>query len=189
MPTLPGEFARLSGVVAIAAGNASSYALRADGTVFAWGENTRGQLGDGSQTNRLTPAIIPGLNGVTALSVGAAHALALRSDGSVWGWQWGYEMLGELGDNPPAAMASAAPLSMGITDIASVTAGNGVSAVLRRDGTAYAGGLNTLGQLGDGTYSRPNTLVGVANETFSGFLRLDTAASAFRTDSTSASQA
>lgn len=166
----------LSGVIAIAAGSASSYALRSDGTVFAWGENPRGQLGEGSQTTRLSPALVPGLNGVTALSVGANHALALRSDGSVWGWQWGYELLGELGDNPPAATSAAAPLAIGISDITGITAGNGVSVVLRRDGTAYAGGVNTVGQLGDGTYSRPSTLVGVANETFSGFLRLDTTA-------------
>lgn len=165
----------LSGVIAIAAGRASSYALRSDGTVFAWGENPRGQLGDGSQTTRLTPAIVPGLNGVTALSVGAAHALALRSDGSVWGWHWGYGLQGELGDNPPAAMSIPAPLTIGIADIAGLTAGNDVSVVRRSDGTLYSGGVNTLGQLGDGTYSRPNTFVGVANETFSGFLDLDTA--------------
>jgi alpha-tubulin suppressor-like RCC1 family protein len=169
----------LSGVIAIAAGNASSYALRSDGTVFAWGENPRGQLGDGSQTTRLTPTIVPGLNGVTALTIGANHALALRSDGSVWGWQWGYDVLGELGelgDTPPAATSSAAPLAMGIADITGITAGNGVSVVLRRDGTVYAGGLNTVGQLGDGTYSRPSTFVGVADENFAGFLHLDTTA-------------
>nr|WP_295785171.1 hypothetical protein [Rhodoferax sp.] len=166
----------LSGVIAIAAGSDNSYALRADGTVFAWGANPRGQLGDGSQTTRLTPTIVPTLNQVTALSIGANHALALRSDGSVWGWQWGYDVLGELGDTPPAAASAAAPLAMGIADITGVTAGNGVSVLLRRDGTVYVGGLNTVGQLGDGSYSRPSTLVGVANETFSGFLRLDTTA-------------
>jgi hypothetical protein len=124
----------------------------------------------------LAPVIVQGLNQVTALSIGAAHALALRADGSVWGWQWGYELQGELGDNPPTAMSRPAPLAIGIADISGVTAGSAVSVVLRRDGTVYAGGLNTLGQLGDGTYSRPNTFVGVADEHFSGFLHLDTTA-------------
>lgn len=171
----PVQVQGLTGVIAIAAGVASSYAWRADGTVLAWGENQRGQLGDGSQTNRLTPVTLQGLSQVASLSIGETHALARRTDGSVWGWQWGYELQGELGDNPSTTLAVPAPLAIGVDDIAGVTAGTSVSVVLRRDGTVYSAGLNTLGQLGDGTYSRPDAFVGVVDERFSGFLDLDSA--------------
>jgi len=70
--------------VAIAAGEVHSLALKSDGTVWAWGLNNRGQLGDGSTTNRTTPVQVSGLTGVMVIAGGAYHSLALKSDGTVW---------------------------------------------------------------------------------------------------------
>ncbi|KFA91072.1 RCC1 repeat- and reductase domain-containing protein, partial [Archangium violaceum Cb vi76] len=76
----------LSGVVAVAAGYGHSLAVRSDGTVWSWGYNSEGQLGDGTTNNRTTPVQVSGLSGVVSVAAGRFHALAVRSDGSVWAW-------------------------------------------------------------------------------------------------------
>ena len=80
----------------IAAGGLHTVALKSDGTVWAWGYNGYGQLGDGTTTNRLTPVQVSSLSGVTAIAAGVYHTLALKSDGTVWAW--GYNGDGRLGD-------------------------------------------------------------------------------------------
>ncbi|WP_257463222.1 RCC1 domain-containing protein [Archangium lipolyticum] len=70
--------------------------VRQDGTVWTWGDNRFGQLGDGTLTNRNSPGRVPGLSGVTVLSAGQYHTVALRQDGTVW--TWGRNQTGELGD-------------------------------------------------------------------------------------------
>ena len=100
---VPVRVAGLSGFTKVAAGFAHSLALRSDGTVWAWGENLDGQLGDGGRSDRHMPAQVPGLSGVVAIAAGEAHSLALRSDGTVWAW--GSNTSGQLGDgtNTPSA--------------------------------------------------------------------------------------
>jgi uncharacterized repeat protein (TIGR02543 family) len=71
-------------------------ALKADGTVWAWGDNEDGQLGDGTTIDRHTPVQVLDLNGVTAVSAGWDYSLALKGDGSVWAW--GLNEDGQLGD-------------------------------------------------------------------------------------------
>jgi alpha-tubulin suppressor-like RCC1 family protein len=70
-----------AGVVALAGGWAHSLAVTADGTVWAWGDNAVGQLGDGTMTDRLEPVPIPTLTDVVAIAAGRHHSLALTSDG------------------------------------------------------------------------------------------------------------
>ena len=64
----------------------SSHAVyqKDDGTVWTWGSNSNGQLGDGTTTDRSIPARVNGLTGVTAVAAGSAHSVALKSDGTVW---------------------------------------------------------------------------------------------------------
>jgi hypothetical protein len=73
-----------------------SLALRGDGTLWAWGYNSKGQLGDETTTDRPAPVQVPGLSSVTTLAAGYSHSLALRNDGTVWAW--GYNSSGQLGD-------------------------------------------------------------------------------------------
>ena len=126
----------LSGVTSIAAaGNGYSLALKADGTVWAWGNNFYGQLGDGTTSNRLLPVAVSNLSNVSAISAGSS-SVALRMDGSVW--EWG------LGKRLPV-------MNSGISNVTAIAAGGGFTLAVKADGTVWAWGRNHAGQLGDGT--------------------------------------
>jgi alpha-tubulin suppressor-like RCC1 family protein len=86
----------LTGAEAIDAGYQHSLALNQDGTGWAWGDNTQGQLGDGTTTDRHTAVQVLGVTGVEALVAGSDFSLALNQDGTVWAW--GYNRNGQLGD-------------------------------------------------------------------------------------------
>lgn len=94
--TTPIQVDFLANVTAIAAGGYHSVALRSDGTVWAWGDNYYGQVGDGSTYNRPTPTQVSGLSGVIAVAAGSYYTLAVKSDGTVWAW--GQNSDGQLGD-------------------------------------------------------------------------------------------
>ncbi|MGE6759659.1 PKD domain-containing protein [Corallococcus interemptor] len=134
----------------IAAGGAHSLVVRQDGTAAAWGHNGYGQLGDGTNVDRLLPVPVQaqGLTGATALSATAYHTLALKQDGTVWAW--GYNDSGQLGDTVDAVRVTPALLP-NVTGVTALASGTYHSLVLRQDGTVWAWGLNNLGQLGDGT--------------------------------------
>jgi alpha-tubulin suppressor-like RCC1 family protein len=83
------------GVTAIAAGNGHSLFLKSDGSLWAMGDNSSGQLGDGTVDAQLYPEKIVA-SGVTAIAAGQFHSVFLKSDGSFWGM--GYNFNGELGD-------------------------------------------------------------------------------------------
>jgi hypothetical protein len=82
--------------VAVAAGSEHSLAIASDGSLWAWGGNTAGQLGDGTTTNRSTPVRIGTGTSWTAVSAGNMHSVALSSDGSLWAW--GDNSQGQVGD-------------------------------------------------------------------------------------------
>ena len=142
------ENSPLTGVTAVSGGYLHSLALRSDRTVWAWGMNAYGQLGDGTTVRRLTPVQVPGLTDVVAVAAGALHSLALKSDGSVWAWGWnGY---GQLGDG--TRVLRLRPVRVpGLTGITAVSAGYYHNLALRSDGSVSAWGWNVVGQLGDGS--------------------------------------
>ena len=144
---------------AIAAGEYHSLALRSDGTVWAWGDNEFGQLGDGSTTNRLVPVRVHGLRDVTGIAAGTTHSLAVRSDGTVWAW--GRNADGRLGDGTTTPRLTPSRVS-GLDEVTSIAAGRAHSLAVRSDGTVWAWGGNTDGQLGDGTTTRRLTPVPVS---------------------------
>ena len=85
-----------SGVVDLAAGTYHSAAVKSDGTIWAWGYNGFGQLGNNAVVDQTTPVQVPALTSVVATVAGHEHTLALKSDGTVWAW--GYNFFGQLGD-------------------------------------------------------------------------------------------
>ena len=91
------QVAGISHATAIAAGWAHTMVLKDDGTVWAWGYNSAGQLGDGTAVNKTVPIQIPDLTDVCAIAAGNQHSMALKNDGTVW--VFGDNSFGQLGDN------------------------------------------------------------------------------------------
>src|SRR6185503_311942 len=164
----PVQVSGLTNVIAVSSGGTHTLALKSDGTVWAWGNNTYGQVGLGSDfSNRLTPVQVPGLSGITAISAGIYHNLALKADGTVW--VWGENSHGELGDGTGAQRRSPVQLP-GITGVTFVAAGYQHSAVRTSAGTLYMFGMNDYGQVGDGTTD--NQLGPVAMSQLTGGVRI-----------------
>jgi uncharacterized repeat protein (TIGR02543 family) len=132
----------------IAGGGYHTVALKSDGTVWAWGYNRSGQLGDNTTTNRWTPVQVSGLTGVTAIAGGGYHTVALKSDGTVWAW--GYNEYGQLGDNTQTQRLTPVQVS-GLTGVTAIAGGKYHSVAIKSDGTVWAWGSNSGGQIGDGT--------------------------------------
>ena len=144
----PVQVSGLSNVAALAGGRLRSLAVKNDGTVWAWGHNAGGALGDGSTTNRPTPVEVSGLRGVVAVSGGDSHCLALGSDGTVWAW--GLNDWRQLGDGTPAIRTVPMQVST-LSGVIRAAGGYMHSLAVRNDGTVWAWGDNYSGQLGDGT--------------------------------------
>jgi len=134
--------------VAIAAGDSHTVALRYDGTVWTWGNNSNGQLGDGTNTSRSTPAQVPGLSGVVGIAAGFEHSLAVKADGTIWAW--GSNGSGQLGDGTTTMRKSPVQVS-GLTNVIAIDGGSGYTIAVKDDGTVWAWGYNAYGQVGDGT--------------------------------------
>jgi alpha-tubulin suppressor-like RCC1 family protein len=147
--------------VIVSAGTWHGAALRSDGTVWTWGWNQQGQLGDGTTTgaDRLTPAPVSGISDMVAVSATIFRTMALRSDGTVWGW--GASDSGSIGDG--SSRIRPTPVQVpGISDVVSISASCSHTVALRRDGTVWAWGSNLNGQLGDGTTESRTTPVQVS---------------------------
>ena len=148
-------------IVQLAAGNSQSMALASDGTVYTWGWNQYGQLGNGTTTNSRIPVAVvttgTPLAGktISQIAAGNAHALAMTDDGAIYSWGW--NQYGQLGNNstinsslPVIVKTTGTPLAgKMITQIAS--GGSPNSLVLANDGTMYTWGWGQHGQLGNGT--------------------------------------
>jgi alpha-tubulin suppressor-like RCC1 family protein len=147
-PRIVGNPVLVKGANLIAAGESHSLALRGDGTVWAWGSNNVGQLGDGTDTERHTPVRVLGLENAVAVAAGNKHSLALRTDGTVWAW--GYNGSGRLGDNTTTDENIPVRV-LGMENAVAVACGSAHSLALRGDGTVWAWGNNWIGQLGDNT--------------------------------------
>jgi len=147
-------------VVAIATGlGSSTYAVTSRGSVYAWGDNSAGQLGDGTLTDSSVHVRVSANSSlrqkvVVFVSAGEKHAVALASDGTLH--SWGHNTSGQLGNGTNTS--STKPVAVSVTGtslenktVVAVTAGALHTVALASDGTLHAWGNNEFGQLGDGT--------------------------------------
>ena len=126
------------GVIELAAGGSHSLALMADGSVWAWGNNNHGQLGNGKTPlkNSLPTRILN--SGVVAIAAGSHHSLALKADGSVWAW--GRNNGGQLGDGTTASKPAPVQVLTPGSGVVAVAAAGNQSLALKADGSVWQWG-------------------------------------------------
>lgn len=137
------SLAVLEDVRSVAAGGDFTVALKTDGTLWAWGGNDYGQLGNGTVVSAAQPVQV--LDQVTAVSAGDYHVAAIRADGTLW--TWGDNLYGQLGDGTRDSMS--APHQV-LADVRFAVMGDYHAAAISTDGTLYTWGSNLDGQLGNG---------------------------------------
>jgi len=169
----PRRVQRLGGVVAVAAGAGNAYALRRDGTVWAWGDGSSGQLGDGCTAPQgsasrgvacpemRVPVRVRGLDDVVAIASGAFTAYALLRDGTVWAW--GDDDFDAVGSRTRGPYAPEPASVGGLEHVVAIAAGGDSAYALLRDGTVWAWGRGVDGELGDGSVANRAAPVQVAN--------------------------
>lgn len=150
---------------AIATGGSHTLAVKADGTLLAWGLNRSGQLGDGSAIDKPSPTTIGSLKTWSVIAAGEFHTVALLGTNcAVNGcplYAWGYNQNGQLGDgtttdkNTPTKIGS-------VTTWIAVAAGRAHTLAVKKDGSLWAWGRNFDGQLGNGSLTQADSLVPVA---------------------------
>jgi len=153
-PTGGGETINLSAVKAVSTGSHHTVVIGADGSLWAWGPNGAGQLGDGTRTPRLSPVRIGAFTNWIAVSAGAHYTVAIASDGSLLAW--GENFYGQLGDGSDLSLNNR-PVQRPVrvntpyNDWGYVSSGREHTAAIRKDGSLWTWGRNNWGQLGDGT--------------------------------------
>ena len=169
----------LSGVLQISTGYSHTCAMKTDDTVYCWGYNSYGQLGDNTTTDRYTPVQVLGvggngtLTGVSQITVGYSHTCAIKTDGTAY--CWGQNSYGQLGDNTTTSKYTPVQvLGVGasgvLSGVSQISAGRDHTCALKTDGTVYCWGLNDRGQLGDNTTTDRRTPVQVLGVGGSGTL-------------------
>ncbi|MHC1769369.1 MAG: MBG domain-containing protein [Verrucomicrobiia bacterium] len=157
----PGRFA-----VQIAAGALHNLVLANDGSLWAWGRGSDGQLGYGGVGSAPTAVAVNmgpfGGRSITAIAAGGYHSLALASDGTLWAWgSAGYGQLG-LGNTGNQPVPTLIPFFTGSRKAVAIAAGPFHSVALASDGTVWAWGRGDYGQLGNGSTANSATPVNVA---------------------------
>jgi alpha-tubulin suppressor-like RCC1 family protein len=152
--TVTATFGGLSGTAAvqvqaayaeIAAGKEHTLAVKEDGTLWGWGRNHWGQLGNGGFVDASQPVQVGTENKWRLVAVGQFHSLAIKTDGTLWAW--GLNESGQLGDG--TAVNRSVPVKIGTsTNWVTVAAGDAHSVARQKDGTVWAWGRNAHGQLG-----------------------------------------
>jgi alpha-tubulin suppressor-like RCC1 family protein len=161
--TAPEQVPGLTGVTGVAAGLGTGYALKGDGTVWSWGNNSFGALGTGAPENSYTaePVQVPGLTDVRQIASGIYGASALTTDGTIW--SWGDNRQGQLGHGtvggdgcytiPPTApkcFSNVPATVLNLTGVTTIAAESGNGFAVLADGTAWSWGSNYRGSLGSG---------------------------------------
>lgn len=146
----------------IAAGDQHSLAIKTNGTLWAWGYNNNGQLGDGTTLDKTVPMQIGTDTDWTDVAGGGKHTVALKANGTLW--TWGDNYYGQLGDGTNTDRH--VPQQIGSsTDWVAIAIGLNHTIALKANGTLWAWGNNTFNRLGDGTSTSRNTPTLIASTT------------------------
>ena len=135
----------MDNATSVSLGNLHSAAIKEDGSLWAWGLNDHGQIGDGSSEQEIN-APVKVMDNVASVSLGGGHSSAIAKDGSLWAW--GLNNRGQLGDGTTEDRAVPVKVMDGV---ASVSLGTSHSAAIKQDGSLWMWGCNNHGQIGDGT--------------------------------------
>ena len=138
----------LTTVRGVAAGAAHTCAVLMDGSVRCWGDNSGGQIGDGTGMGRSAPTTVLDLTGATSIAAGQAHTCAIVSDRTVR--CWGFNLTGQLGDNSTTTRTRAVAVP-GLSDVTALEAGTGHTCALTGAGRVFCWGSNGDGRIGDGS--------------------------------------
>ena len=128
-----------------------------DRSLWMWGENSCGELGDGTTESRNT--LVKVMDDVVAVSLGDKYSGAIKADGSLW--MWGNNFFGQLGDG--TTKSSSVPLKI-MDDVISLSLGDRHSGAIKADGSLWMWGNNAYGKLGDGTLQNHNTPVKIMDD-------------------------
>jgi alpha-tubulin suppressor-like RCC1 family protein len=134
----------------ISTGDNGIAAIKTDGTLWSWGRNDIGQMGDNTTLHKSSPVqTISGGTNWKQVSMGTFHISAIKTDGSLW--LWGYNNYGQLGNNTITNKSSPIQTVSAGTNWKQVSSGAFTTAAIKTDGTLWSWGRNNLGQLADGT--------------------------------------
>ena len=141
-----GFFFRLQ-TAAVSAGAFHSMAISANGGLYAWGQNSYGQLGNNGSSMLTAPTPIGTKNNWAVVAAGTTHTMGVQSDGTLWGW--GSNAEGQLGDGNGDELS---PTRIGTDNTwTTVAVGTAHSFGLKTDNTLWGWGRNAAGQLGNGS--------------------------------------
>jgi len=145
----PTQIGALTAWSQVAAGNQGSGAIKTDGTMWLWGGNDTGQLGDDTNVVKSSPVQIGALTTWSKIDRGQTTAIALKTDGTMWTWGRNNNF-GQLGDNTVINRSS--PVQVGtLTTWTLIAAGQYFKVAIKTDGTMWSWGTNVDGQLGGNT--------------------------------------
>jgi alpha-tubulin suppressor-like RCC1 family protein len=149
----------------VTCGDTHTSAIKTDGTLWTWGRNTEGQLGDNTATDRLTPVTtFTGGTNWKQVAGGGYYTAAIKTDGTLW--TWGRNTSGQIGDNTIIQRSTPVTTTAGGSNWKQVSCKGSYTAAIKTDGTLWTWGLGTSGQLGDNTTtSRSNPVTTFAGGT------------------------
>jgi len=151
---VPVQVTSLGNTVArVFAGNSNVCALKTDGTAWCWGQNLFGVVGDGTETDRLSPVQVTTLGtDATEIGIYETYACAARMDGTVWCWGWG--LYGAFGEEPtPDERLVPEKVTAFVGTATEITVGRYHNCALKTDRTVWCWGADTHGELGAGSVS------------------------------------
>jgi alpha-tubulin suppressor-like RCC1 family protein len=153
----------------VSAGDLHTAAVRTNGTLWTWGYNFNGRLGDGTTIDKSSPvSVVGGFTDWCQVSVGNRHTMAVRQNGSLWGFGSNqffvgfFNVAGALGDGTTTPRSSPVSVVGGFTDWCQVSAGYQHTAAVRTNGTLWTWGVGCNGKLGDGATTCKLSPVSVA---------------------------